>query len=1284
MLKLITRRNCHFDIKDNTQRSINVCTNYKMAKKNHCCLETNSERIEFSRRQNCENENCNKIVRVNKNNDFYNSLERWNAVCYFLLVTGIMGYLLINNKASANAEENENIKDDNGLQFPEKLDELSIKLTQGLPAPIENYLDFQGKKELLDERLKSQSIVVISGAGGMGKSTLAVQYAHECKQGGGMQVIWVKGTQIEEEFFRLASFLEIEISSFDNEFIETSVLNSEIIRNLVYGHLQMLFDKRPLLFIFDNVETTEKIEKYLINLPNTAKVIITARNGDLLDGIKPFRVKGFREEEAAFYLRQILKISEEEAKKIVKVVGESPFRLSMIAAYVKNYPSRSVDELTKKYLQIKKGHSLDETIYPEVEMLFRNLKKDSPSGWELLKYLAYLDAEGVSVPLIGKIMDQTVNELEEAINKLREMSLVKANERKVKVTHRIVQEETRKALNEEDKSQNQKILEKLIHEINQVFPNVNSNPENWKKVMEIVSHAKMLIEEAKEIDQATPGRASLLSKIVTYFFYINFNYKEAINYWEELLKHQMNIHTEGHPKVARLLNSVGIAYCRLGGAENVKKGLQYFEASLKMRQELYPSNHLDVAGSLNNVGRAYEDLGGTENMERGLQYFEASLKMKQELYPGNHPDVAISLHHIGRAYEDLGGIENMKKGLQYLEASLKMSKELLYSGNHPERAKSLNIVGLAYINLKGAKNTKKGLQYFEASLKMNQELYSGNHPMVAKSLNNVGRAYKDLGGAENMKRGLQYLKASLKMWQALYPSNHPAVAESLNTVGLVYKDLQGAKNIKKGLQYLEASLKMNQELYSGNHPKVAESLNNVGMAHKDLGGTENLKGGLQYLEESLKMWQALYPGNHSDVAISLENVGGAYKALGGAENIKKGLQYQEVSLKMWQALYPGNHQDVAISLEKVGIAYEALGGVENITKGIQYQEASLKMWQTLYSGNHRDVAISLESVGIAYKALGGADNIERGLQYLEESLKMRQALYPGNHPEVAISFENVGIAYEDLGGVENIVKGLKYQEEALRMRQVLFSTNHPNVAQSLHSLGIGYEQLGDIYKALEYYKQAYGMFFVTEDYELMQAVKSRIELLEPKFFDKKDLGKLVEQINCGGGNKVGSECRWMIISRGKVDNDILILKKQIQENILNNITESVDKYGWSSGWARFDWGVKGYIAENYLARKLGELENQENNIKVAQMLCFEAMNLGIMKSSKKPYAIVESFTQENPELVKKMAVEHPEFFVDGSIVEACVRAMPNDKAFEEHILKHMKYMGMELRQERVV
>ena len=76
------------------------------------------------------------------------------------------------------------------------------------------------------------------------------------------------------------------------------------------------------------------------------------------------------------------------------------------------------------------------------------------------------------------------------------------------------------------------------------------------------------------------------------------------------------------------------------------------------------------------------------------------------------------------------------------------------------------------------------------------------------------------------------------------------------------------------------------------------------------------------------------------------------------------------------------------------------------------------------------------------------------------------------------------------------------------------------------------------------------------------------------------------------------------------------------------------------------------------------------------MLCFESLNFGIMQSEKKPYEVAQSFCQSNPELVKKIAKVHPEYFVDGSIVEACIKAMPQDQEFVNTLNQNIKYMKM--------
>ena len=295
------------------------------------------------------------------------------------------------------------------------------------------------------------------------------------------------------------------------------------------------------------------------------------------------------------------------------------------------------------------------------------------------------------------------------------------------------------------------------------------------------------------------------------------------------------------------------------------------------------------------------------------------------------------------------------------------------------------------------------------------------------------------------------------------------------------------------------------------------------------------------------------------------------------------------------------------------------------------------MRQELCQGNHFSIASSLNNVGIAYQSLG---QIEKGLQYQEQALTMYQALSQGNHPDIATSLNNVGFAYENLGQIE---KGLQYQEQALTMYQALSQGNHPDIATSLNNVGFAYEKLGDKFKALELYKQCYFMRckLLGKDDSNTKAAMSKIISLDKKFSDS-------------------GEERSSILERGIVDKNIIEVKQKLQKKVLNKIYELAGKGDWSSGALLNspsilgDWGTKRYLSEKYLKKTLGKLSSAEN-IKIAQMLCFEAICLGVMNSKNKDMTCVKEFANAYPNLLSEIIKEHPEYMIDGSIVKLCVK-----------------------------
>ena len=130
-----------------------------------------------------------------------------------------------------------------------------------------------------------------------------------------------------------------------------------------------------------------------------------------------------------------------------------------------------------------------------------------------------------------------------------------------------------------------------------------------------------------------------------------------------------------------------------------------------------------------------------------------------------------------------------------------------------------------------------------------------------------------------------------------------------------------------------------------------------------------------------------------------------------------------------------------------------------------------------------------------------------------------------------------------------------------------------------------------------------------------------------------------------------------IWKQGSTTDEILNIKKNIQENVLDKIQSAAAEGKWTkdfmpnyvAGYLKSDYGVSGYLKEDWLGKQLGDLDS-EASLKIALKLCFEAINIGIMNSETYNPLCAVIFVQKYPDLVTKMLKDNPEYFVDGSIL----------------------------------
>lgn len=292
-------------------------------------------------------------------------------------------------------------------------------------------------------------------------------------------------------------------------------------------------------------------------------------------------------------------------------------------------------------------------------------------------------------------------------------------------------------------------------------------------------------------------------------------------------------------------------------------------------------------------------------------------------------------------------------------------------------------------------------------------------------------------------------------------------------------------------------------------------------------------------------------------------------------------------------------------------------------------------------------------------------------EYLGKALKLldqSNILMQTHELPLKIDADQVALDLLKTFGTESIdgsyVKSFELAKTSFEFREKKLPAKHPSLLSSLLTIaeiGKSIKDKGINIEAIKYAKLAYNMGITVNNLEAAaKALEIQADIFK-SFGDEKLSLLLQEQAEnlspitstelkdpeISNISKIKLE---QIVIHGTVDKNIMIIKEAIQESILDPIKIAASRGKWvdhkvSSG----NIGVSGYLG-SFLENQLGKLYNEEN-LKKALELCFEAVNLGIMSSEKKNPLCAAIFALEYPETINNVLKEHPEYFVDGFILK---------------------------------
>ena len=586
---------------------------------------------------------------------------------------------------------------------------------------------------------KTSTQIVLVGAGGMGKSTLANEYTHRFQNR--YSLIWWINAEGSPISGLRALGEKLGITKIDTP-------EEEVVR-VVNAYLE----QHPgWLLIFDNAESPSKLNPLLPQLGG--HILITSRDASWQNAI---RIENFSQDESLALLSKQTGFSPTpEATILAEELGHLPLALTQAGAYMAetatSYP-RYLTVFREERTALMETQSLPEDYPYSVTTTWKisvdKLRESSPDSLRLLFCALFLAPDNIPKFLLGT----EGIELNNLLRLLLAYSLLTPGSKDETLSiHRLTQMTLLDQLTTEEQQQAKAAVGKaLIKE----WTFQTDQPATWEKAKTLVPHLQAFC-----VHEESTKTAFFLSGLGIYFLSIEVDLSIAIVLCTQALAIRKKVYGDEHPDVASSLNNLGTAYQDQG---NLPKAIEFYTESVAVFKKVYGDEHPDVASSLNNLGTAYQD---QSNPPKAIEFYTESLAIWKKVYGDEHPTVASSLSNLGRVYQDQG---NLPKAIEFCIKAL-VIREKVYGNEHPDVALSLNNLGMAY---QEQGNLPEAIKLYSQSLAIWKKVYGDEHPTVAKILCNLGRVYQEQG---NLPEAIKLYTQSLAIWKKVYGDEHPITA----------------------------------------------------------------------------------------------------------------------------------------------------------------------------------------------------------------------------------------------------------------------------------------------------------------------------------------------------------------------------------------------------------------------------------------------------------------------------------------------------------------------------
>ncbi|WP_328871449.1 tetratricopeptide repeat protein [Streptomyces sp. NBC_00287] len=872
----------------------------------------------------------------------------------------------------------------------------------------------------------------IHGLGGIGKSTLALHYAHTHRHA--YTLVWWLNAETTDR-------IVTSLGSLAMRLCPQWAAAADVQERAAWAILWLQWHPGWLL-IFDNVEHPDELRHYLGALPD-GRHLATSRTATGWHAIAPTMPLGLLDADAAISLLCTLALGEgrtptphqrEMAGALAADLGHLPLALEQAGAYLFETGTSLADYRTLL------GQVMDTAtagIDPErtIARIWRHtltaIERRNPQAVILLDAMAWLAPDDIPRTLLAPLCSD-IRTLGEALGVLHSYNMISysADRQKISV-HRLVQAVLRTPSSRPGDRGPQagrgRAEQAVVHALAPPPGQDTASEAQWDA---LIPHLIALAATTPSGDRDDP--LADWYEAAALRMHEQGHSARTIPLYRATLTQRERVLGDTHPDTLTSRSDLAAAYDMAGDLE---RAVPLCETTLAQRVQVLGDTHPDTLRSRSNLALVYQAAG---DLGRAVPLHETTLAQCEQVLGYTHPDTLASRSDLALAYQVAG---DLGRAIPLTQLTL-AQRERVLGDSHPDTLRSRSQLAWVY-QLAG--DLGRAVSLHETVLGQRVRVLGDTHPDTLASRDNLALTCQVAG---DLGRAVSLHETVLAQRERVLGNTHPDTLVSRSKLAVAY---QVVGDLERAVPLSETTLAQRERVLGDSHPDTLRSRGQLAWVYQlagDLGRAVSLH------ETVLAQRVRVLGDTHPDTLASRGDLAGAYQTAG---DLERAVPLLETVLAQCEQVLGDTHPDTLISRNHLAWTYVTTG---NLKRAVPLGETSLAQHERVLGDTHPDTLNSRDTLAYAYVTTG---DLKRALPLCELTLAQRARVLGDTHPDTLHSRNTLAYACRVSG---DLGRAIPLYEATLDQREQVLGDSHLDTLHSRHQLAWAYVVAGDLKRAL--------------------------------------------------------------------------------------------------------------------------------------------------------------------------------------------------------------------------